>query len=243
MNNKNNIKIIISTLLLCYIIFLFNVYIFYKNECRQNNQDIQNNQDKQREHFISMLELLSDTVGGKYDKRREYNNIKNKGIKEEETIIKKEVRYIYIKKINSEKYALYNKDSDIYTTIDINMNYNKLFINDINNKKIGELTKNIYNDYFIECNIFPNKRIIAQFMNNYNDVKINIEGDDKYFYIKAEKSDDPYLNSDFNIYLYALKIGIIKKLKTQINKIIVYIEYKKYLNVFGTVFSMLDNIK
>jgi len=238
MNNKNNIKIIIITLLLCYIIFAFNIYIFYKNECRQY---------KQREHFISILELLSDTVGGKYDKRREYINVKNQDIKEEEKIIKKEVRYIYIKKKSNEIYSLYNKDNDIYAIIDINMNYNKLFINDINNKKIGELTKNIYNDYFIECDIFPNKRIIAQFMNNYNDVKINIEGDNKYFYIKAEKSNVQDFNQDFiqdfNIYLYALKIGKIKKLKPQIHKIIVYIEYKKYLNVFGTVFSMLDNIK
>lgn len=255
---KKNIKIFSFILLLLYITFLFNAYIFYKNEC------------KQREDFISMLELISNTVGGKYDKKRKVM-INNSDIKNTNLSIK-EVKYIYIKKnnnekSNNEKYNLYNKNNEKYAFVNIDISNNILSIFDINDDKIGQLKKQYYNDYYVECDIFPNKKIIVQFMNYYKDVKINIEGDDKYFYIKSfneYEENDSYNSSNntdslsntisntisktfsttkYTIYLYALKIGKIKENNdSTVNKIIVYDEYKKYLNIFGVVYTMLDNI-
>lgn len=244
---NNIVKLFICLLLLCYIIFLFNIYIFYKNEC------------KQREDFIGILQIISDTVGGKYDSRPKiYSSSKTIG-NDIENDIKKEDRYIYIKNNlnNPTKYMFYNKKNKNYANLNININHDKLVIYNISNTKIGELTKHIYNDYFIKSDIFSNKEINVNFMNYYKDVKINIEGDDKYFFIKkynenikTNTNTNNNTNNEnilYNIYLYGLKIGKIKNLKkiddNNIYKIIIYEEYKKYLNIFGVVFTMLLDIK
>jgi hypothetical protein len=88
-----------------------------------------------------MLELISDTVGGKYDKRRKV--MINKSDIENTNLSIKEVKYIYIKKrdnekSNNEKYNLYNKNNEKYAFVNINILNNILSIFDINDDKIGQ---------------------------------------------------------------------------------------------------------
>jgi hypothetical protein len=204
--------------------------------------------NNKNEHFIGLLEIISNTVGGKYDNRQKtYSKIIDNP-----ELIKKETRHIYIKN-NSKDYYLYNKKKYNYSKINIDLNNNKLVIFDNHNNKIGKLIKNYYNDYFIESDIFLNKDITVNFTNHYRNAKINIKNDNKYFYVKKyaydnyEKNKEDTINTLYNIYMYALKIGKIKMIsgynkENAIYKIIVYEEYKDYLNIFATVFAMCENL-
>jgi len=248
---NNIIKLFICLLLTCYFLFLINIYIFYKNECNILNND-------KNEHFIGLLEIISNTVGGKYDNRPKTYIESN----DNQELIKKETRHIYIKNNsnksnNSKDYYLYNKKKYNYAKLNVNMNHNKIAILDKNDNKLGNLTKHHYNDYYIESEIFVNKEIIVNFINQYDDAKINIKDDDKYFYIKKiqnvnndniDLSDNDNSIDMYIIYVYGLKIGKIKNISDKMHhsnnsifKIIVYEEYKEYLNIFAMVFTMLLN--
>ena len=237
---NNIIKLFICLLLICYFLFLTKIYIFYKNECNSSNNIKNNEYDYEYENFIGLLEIVSNTVGGKYDKRpKTFTEAVNN-----QELIKKETRHIYIKN-NSNKlhksndYYLYNKKK--YNYAKINIVNNKLIIFDKNNNKIGQLIKHYYNDYSIESDIFLNKEITVNFTNHFKDAKINIINNNKYFYVKKNSFDEEYI-----IYMYALKIGKIKIIRSfnenPIYKIIVYEEYKEYLNIFATVFTMCENL-
>ncbi len=230
---NNIIKLFICLLLTCYILFLLNIYVFYKNECISDNK---------KEHFIGLLEIISNTVGGKYDIRPKTFTESPEQVSQ---IIKREIRYIYIKSQSQSQYLLYNKKKYNYAKLNVNMNTNNITIFDKNDNKIGNLIKHYYNDYYIESEIFVNKEIIVHFMNHYNDAKININNDNKYFYIKKSNEKNTNKNNElYIIYLYGLKIGKIKNIPDKNNpifKIIVYEEYKEYLNIFAMVFTMLLN--
>jgi hypothetical protein len=103
------------------------------------------------------------------------------------------------------------------------INNNKFLLLDYENKIIGKVLSEKYNKYIIETTIYPQTPLHIELYNNYENVKMQKESSNDVFYIKKNK-----------IYLHALHIGKINEDNTNNSiKIIVYKEYKIYLNLFA----------
>ena len=140
-----------------------------------------------------------------------------------------ELSYIYLKitsKPESFYVKFYNKKYNNYMNLKWNLNNNKFLLLDHENKIIGKVLSEIYNKYIIETTIYPQTQLHIELYNNYENVKMNKESSNDIFYIKKNK-----------IYLHALHIGKINEdLSNNPIKIIVYKEYKEYLNLFALAY-------
>ena len=184
-----------------------------------------------KENFTQFLELIN------YYTSTNKDNNNNSIILNEEHIDKKsinsisepkKIKYIYIGKNNTNKYNFYNKDYKIYIyLIYSEKNYQKnIFIKDYKNNNIGELINEKYNKIVLNAIIY-NNNINIEYLDNFNSVKLYLDNDDKIFFLKKNEND-------YFIYLYSMKIGkIIYDEKKDLYKIMVYKEYKDYLNLFG----------
>lgn len=217
MNSKNNI--IFGLILIIYIIFI--IYIYKKYYYRPHI-----------ENFTGLLDLFLDNS---YDESN-YNNLKPIA-KNEINITKKNIKYIYI--INIEnienkkiKYYYLDKKNKPYMTLYGNItNFSKdIKLKDINNNIIGNIINEKYNIYVFQNSIF-NKNLNIQYINNFKEIKMYLDDDDKIFYIK--KKNDFYI-----INLYTLYIGKIKYDGYKY-RIMVYEDYKIYLNLLGLGFIFL----
>ena len=223
MKLKFNIKIYIILLIIFYIYLTICIYKYFC--CNEK-----------KENFIGFLELLSystkmDTktyVTTKMDTKTDTNT----DIKTNNKKIKK---YIYISKTNNNstiKYYFYNKNNEIYLITILNYS-NKIVIKDTLNNIIGNYINKIYNKITIKVDFYTNN-IILEYYNKFHSIKLELEDDDKVFYINKKN------NNNYSIKLYTLNIGnIIYDNNNDIYKIIVIEDYKIYLNLFGIGFIML----
>jgi hypothetical protein len=197
---------------------------------------------KTKEDFIGILEILkeyNDRLGPSRNEEAieqvnntkiyKEDNAKQVNIKEES---KQEKRYIYIELTdNPTKYRFYDKNYNNYTNLYIDQQNIKLY--DPTNNIIGKLISEIYNKFTLNIDYYNKNNIHIDFYNNFNDVKLYIDDDDKYFYIKS--NDD-----DYSIFLFNKNIGKIYY-DNSYYKIIVYEDYKHYLNLFGIGLILLRN--
>ena len=166
--------------------------------------------------------------------------------KKKNIIPKKETKYIYIiqtKLLKSIypgdfKYSFYNKDKNNYMILTGNLkNKNEIKVFDINNNVIGGLLYERYNNFIFYLKLLSNednnKNINIEFFNNYKNAKIYLDNDDKEFYINKDKINKTL----YDIFLFKnKKIGKING-----GKVIVYEDYKIYLNAFGLAYILFEN--
>ena len=205
-----NIKVLSVFLIILYIILV--IYIINY---------------KEREHFIDIIDIFSKISSTPNDKR---SNMKLLKIAPP----KSKIKYIFIEK-NNVYYYFYNKNLNEYMSLKYNINNSikNMMITDLKNENIGYIKNEIYNKIIISLNIYENNDIIIEYLNNFKEIKIYLEDDDKVF--KITKEDNIYI-----IYLFNKKIGKIKK-DNKLYKIMVYEEYKIYLNLFGIGIIILLN--
>jgi hypothetical protein len=137
--------------------------------------------------------------------------------------------YLKIKPLNPQKIFIakfYNKKYFNYMNLRWDLINNKFLLLDPENKIIGKMISEKYNKYIIESTIYPQKKLYFELYNNYENVKMHKESSNDIFYLKKNK-----------IYLHALHIGKIND-----DKIIVYKEYKEYLNLFA-LGSIIRHVK
>jgi hypothetical protein len=214
-----NIVIIISNIIILF--YLINIILKNKNI----------------EKFTGFLELISSINTDKnIDSKNDLNNITN--IPNIPKNTKKETKYIYLKKMKDNKYLykyiFFNKNYDKYMIMmENNKNYKKeIMFFDIKNNRIGESILQIYNKIIINISFFDHNMNIEYF-NNFKSIKIYLDNDDKIFYIN--KKDDYY-----TINLFTLNIGKIDyDIDDNYYRIIIYSDYKKYLNMFGIGFILM----
>jgi len=218
------LKILCLIFLLIYILLIIHIY---KNKF--------NNIEK----FTMFLETISNLVDNKSYNNTNNNNINNNIIKEKKEEKKDiQIKYIYLSnklsdKINDNKYIkyyLYDKNNDFYMKI-VGKLYDydkKIEFKDIKDNIIGNLISEKYTILKFKMDFYKDNIINIEYTNNYQSVKIYLDNDDKIFYIISK-------NNKYYIYLFNnLEIGIIKKdTNKNIYKIIVYEEYKIYLNLIA----------
>jgi hypothetical protein len=189
---------------------------------------------KTKEDFIGILEILkeyNDRLGpSRNEEVIEQVNIKEDGTKqvnikeESKQVNKQEKRYVYIEPTdNPSKYRFYDKNYNNYTNLYIDQQNIKLY--DPNNNIIGKLISEIYNKFTLNIDYYNKNNIHIDFYNNFNELKLYVEDDDKYFYIKN-------IDNEYSIFLFNKNIGKIYY-DNSYYKIIVYEDYKNYLNLFG----------
>jgi hypothetical protein len=224
----NSLKILTIILIILYI--LLAVYLLKR--IKNNDNDKKNNRI---ETFVGILEILSDIVDSKEQKVEEKNNSTELSelAKDNEQPPKKETKFIYISQVQNNdtlfKYNFYDKDYSTYMVLYESIkNYEKnILIKDSKNNIIGNKINEHYNKIIFSLELYK-KNIILEYYDNYNYIKIYLENDDKIFTIKNNE-----------IYLYEMKIGKINyNNENSYYKIIVYEEYKTYLNIFGIGFAM-----
>jgi hypothetical protein len=232
----NNIKIFILLLLFFYIIL---VYFIYKYFCFCNK----NYNERNLEKFSNFLDVLSGKNPDKKKNKKQNNLISKieKSIqKKDDKPIEIEKKFIYIsekKRNDIDKnifnYNFYNKNDNNYMNLYGMFDTTNKVIKMTDNKKniIGYLVNENYNKYVIKADIFNNKNINAHLVNNFNEVVLNLDNDDKVFYIKKNKSN-------YDLYLYGKFIGKINNSNNKY-KIITYTDYKEYLNLFGIGFILM----
>jgi len=222
----------ITLKILCLIFLLIYIFlIIYIYKTKFNNI----------EKFTMFLETISNLVDNKnynikINNNNNSNNAKKEIIKEEKKDI--QIKYIYLSnelsdKINDNKYIkyyLYDKNNDFYMKI-VGKLYDydkKIEFKDIKDNIIGNLISEKYTILKFKMDYYKDNIINIEYTNNYKSVKIYLEYDDKIFYIISK-------NNKYFIYLFNnLEIGIIKKdTDKNIYKIIVYEEYKIYLNLIA----------
>lgn len=218
------LKFLNCILLLCYIYLLYYIYL-------KINKD-------RNEKFTNFLETLSKLVDNK-DETIKLN--KYKIVNEEEKIIP--IKYIYLSNLSSDndkflKYYLYDKNNNFYMKVvgKLNDYHKNIEIKNIKNSVIGNLISEKYTTLKFKLNFYNNKIINIEYKNNYQSVKLYLEEDDKEFYIIFKKNK-------YYIYLFNnLEIGLVKKdINKNIYKIIVYEDYKLYLNFIGLGLIILLN--
>jgi len=220
----NSLKILTIVLLILYI--LLATYL------------IKRVKDNKIEKFVGILEILSDIVDSKEQKVEEQNNSTELSkltelSKNNEEPPKRETKFIYISQVQNNdtlfKYNFYDKDYSTYMVLyeSIKDYEKKILIKDSKNNIIGNKINEHYNKITFSLELYK-KNIILEYYDNYNYIKIYLEDDDKIFTIKNNE-----------IYLYEMKIGKINyNNETSYYKIIVYEEYKTYLNIFGIGLTM-----
>lgn len=206
MNNimKNNLKILSIFLIILYIILIIKL--------------INLNKIEKFTEFITFFKLLSTP---------KKNVFIEKSLNKEENI-KKKIKYIFIKYISKDRVGFYNKNLNKYIEVYINnSNYKKnIIIKDLDSKVIGEIINQIYNKIIFKLSIYKDY-INIEYFNNFKSVKIYLDDDDKIFTIESNNKNQVYI-----IKLFTLNIGKIRN-NNNIYKIMVYEEYKLYLNLFG----------
>jgi len=167
-------------------------------------------------------------------------------VKKKDIPVKKEIKHIYIiqtKLVKSVypgdfKYLFYNKNKNNYMILTGNLkNKNEIKLFDIKDNIIGGLLYERYNNFIFYLKLLStednNKNINIEFFNNYKNAKIYLDNDDKEFYINKDKSNKTL----YNIFLFRnKKIGKING-----GKIMVYEDYKIYLNAFGLAYILFEN--
>lgn len=202
----NNLKILSIFLIILYIILIIKL--------------INLNKIEKFTEFIKIFKVLSTP------KKNEKNVFIEKSLDKEENI-KKKIKYIFIKYISKERVGFYNKNLNKYIDIYINNNnYKKnIIIKDLDKKIIGEIINQIYNKILFKLSIYKDY-INIEYFNDFKSIKIYLDDDDKIFSIESNK------NQAYIIKLFTLNIGKITN-NNNIYKIMVYEEYKLYLNLFG----------
>ena len=201
--------------------------------------------DKNIEKFTGLLDILSSNN----NMINNSSNIPNNTIDTIDSIdstniiinntnhFPRNIKYIYLKKIeNNNKYFFYNKNNDVYLSfLQSENNYQKkVIIKDLQNNIIGNLISHIYNKIIIKTSLYKNN-INIDFSNNFQTVRIYLDNDEKSFNII--KKDNNYIINN-----YMENIGKIKYDNTDnIYKIMVYDEYKIYLNLIAIGFIILLN--
>ena len=230
----NSLKILTIILIILYILLAIYLLKRIKNN-DNNNNDKKNNKI---EKFVGILEILSDIVDSKEQKVEDLNNDSKLSkftelVKDNEEPAKRETKFIYISQIQNNdtlfKYNFYDKDYYTYMVLYESIkNYEKnILIKDSKNNIIGNKINEHYNKITFSLELYK-KNIILEYYDNYNYIKIYLEGDDKIFTIRNNQ-----------IYLYDMKIGKINyNNETSYYKIIVYEEYKTYLSIFGIGLTM-----
>lgn len=225
---NNNIKLFIILLLICYIIVIIYLYI---------HRNYQNKED-----FIGILDILTQYNDSlKMESLQNVNSIltdesANEPISEQKVnsnlYSKPATRYIYISETNDpSKYRFYDKNFNNYANLYIDQKNIKLY--DINNNIIGKLINEIYNKFTLNIDYYNKNNIHIEFYNNFKELKLYIDDDDKYFYVKSIKS----INDIYTIFLFNKNIGKIYYDNSNY-KIIVYEDYRNYLNLFGIGFIL-----
>lgn len=206
-------------MILFFLIIFIYIYLLYDIYIKKFNSI---------EKFTGFLDTLSNFIDDKENTIKLNNNITV--IEEEQSVIS--LKYIYLSKESNQKYLLYDKDSNLYMKIGGKFNdyEKKISIKDIKNNIIGNLISEKYNTLTFKLNFYNNKKLNISYIDNYHSVKVYLENDDKVFYII-------YKNSNYYIYLFNnLEIGIVKRERNKeknIYKIMVYEDYKNYLNLIA----------
>ena len=221
--------------LLLLLILLIIIIIYIKLNKRTFN-----------ENFTGFLDQLSKITDPTHKIIQNKVEIYKPEEKKKDISTKKETKYIYIiqtklaKSIypGDFKYSFYNKDRNNYMILTGNLkNKNEIKLFDINNNVIGGLLYERYNNFIFYLKLLSNednnKNINIEFFNNYKNAKIYLDNDDKEFYINKDKSN----KTVYDIFLFKnKKIGKING-----GKIIVYEDYKIYLNAFGLAYILFEN--
>ena len=210
------------------------------------------------EHFKSLEEniisILNPPSKDKYNKQYKLKYYKEPTIQNDTNVnniiintpkeIKKEKRFIYIVPLNINKYLFYNKNKKnyLYLINDMNDHSYKIKMYNINNNLVGKLLIHETSKFIFKLDYISNdNNINIEFYNNYEEAKVFVDNDDQIFYIKLlqNQSFNKYnhkRNKEYEIYVYSKKIGLID----YNGKVIVYEEYKKYLNLFGLTYILFD---
>ena len=225
--------------LILLLILLIIIIIYIKINKKQLNENFTG--------FLDQLSKITDPTHKIPENKVEIYKSKSEDEEKKKTIIpKKETKYIYIiqtKLLKSIypgdfKYSFYNKDRNNYMILTGNLkNKNEIKVFDINNNVICGLLYERYNNFIFYLKLLSNednnKNINIEFFNNYKNAKIYLDNDDKEFYINKDKIN----KTVYNIFLFKnKKIGKINS-----GKIIVYEDYKIYLNVFGLAYILFEN--
>lgn len=226
----NSLKILTIILIILYILLA----IYLLKRIKNNDNYIKNNSI---ENFVGILEILSGVVDDKKKVKEKNNGTElselGKSSKDNEESSKRETKFIYISQNQNNdtlfKYNFYDKDYSKYMVLYESIkNYEKnILIKDSKNNIIGNKINEHYNKIIFSLELYK-KNIILEYYDNYNYIKIYLENDDKIFTIRNNQ-----------IYLYDMKIGKINyNNENSYYKIIVYEEYKTYLNIFGIGLTM-----
>lgn len=244
MNDLQNLVILLLILYIFLIIYIFKIHFYYK---------IFN-----KEHFITIEDSIANVINpntknnsnilnNNYKNNTSNENNENKNLQIQQKKEVKNIKFIYLlsQKINNtnNKYIFYDKNNKFYmyaSYFDDN-NIPKILFTDIKNNNIGDLIYVENNKFIFSLNFYKNKNLNIDFFNEYKEAKIYLDDDDKFFYIKTKNNSNiknNLNNTEYEIFLFSKKIGIIDKN----NKIMVYEEYKEYLNTFGIALIIFDNI-
>jgi len=140
------------------------------------------------------------------------------------------------------KYAIYKEKDTVFVieleiSDDNKLQIKNIEIKDIKNSLIGSLISEKYTTLKFKLDFYKNNIINIEYKDNYKSVKIYLDDDDKIFYII-------FKNNKYFVYLFNnVEIGIIKKdIDKNIYKIMVYEEYKLYLNLIALgLITLLNN--
>ena len=223
------LKIFCLLLLILYI--LLGIYLFKNIKNDSNN-------DSKIEGFIGILDVLSDSINFKNNPENNEKKINDvepvvKTVEILEPVVEKKItKFIYLEEYYGNdklfKYNFYDKNNLNYMVLYENVeDYKKnILIKDNKNNILGKNINEHYNKIIFTLELY-NSNIILEYYDNYNYIKIYLENDDKIFMIRNN-----------NIYCYQMLIGKINY-KEGKYKIIVYDEYKTYLNIFGIGYAMI----
>ena len=225
--------------LILLLILLIIIIIYIKINKRTFNENFTGFLDKLSKITDPTHKLVQNKVEIYKPNPEDEGNKKN-------IISKKEIKYIYIIQTKllktiypgDFKYSFYNKDRNNYMILTGNLkNKNEIKVFDINNNVIGGLLYERYNNFIFYLKLLSNednnKNINIEFFNNYKNAKIYLDNDDKEFYINKDKLN----KTVYEIFLFKnKKIGKING-----GKIIVYEDYKIYLNAFGLAYILFEN--
>jgi hypothetical protein len=250
---NNSIKLFIILLLICYIILIVYIYFYKKYKIKEdfigilevlkeyndnlnipnkNNVSTNYNTTEVNKTEVNKTEVNNTEVNNTEVNNTEVNKkqVNKKQVNKTEVNTKQETRIIYIEQThNPSKYRFYDKNFNNYTNLYIDDKNIKLY--DINNNIIGKLISEIYNKFTLSYDFYDKNNIHIDFYNNFKELKLYIEDDDKYFYIKN-------IDNIYRIFLFNKNIGKIDY-DNFTYKIIVYEEYKNYLNLFAVGLILL----
>ena len=235
----NKLQLLTIILIIIYIYLLYLVYQRIKKE----NITI--------EKFTELLDLVSEYSHNENESKKKLKNltliqpIKNKldqndinnqnHLNDTNNQSNKDIdiRFIYLYHLkNSNHYIFYNKNYEDYIKIIPKISDSKktIKIEDIHKNLIGSLITYKYNIYNYQLDLYK-KNLNMEFIDEYKSLKIYFDDGDKIFYIKHNKKQE---NESYTIFLFEMIIGKIKfNEDSKMYKIMVYKEYKEYLNLFG----------